>query len=160
VVTQAELGGQTFSGQVARTAGSIDAVTRMMQVEVSLPNRDGTLLPGAYVQVSLPLAASRALTIPSNALLFRAEGTRVAVVDAQGRVKLRAVTLGRNYGETVQVLEGLAATDRMVLNPSDSLAEGDVIAVAPQAAAATGPAGKTSAAPGAPQAAAAAKEPA
>ena len=133
VVTQAELRGQRFNGQVARTAGSIDTTSRMMQVEVTLPNRDGVLLPGAYVQVSLPLAASHSLSVPSNALLFRAEGTRVAVVDAQGRVKLRAVTLGRNYGDSVEVVDGLDASDRMVLNPSDSLAEGDVLAVAPEA---------------------------
>ncbi|WP_208507681.1 efflux RND transporter periplasmic adaptor subunit [Variovorax paradoxus] len=133
VVTQAELRGQKFSGQVARTAGAIDTTTRMMQVEVSLPNRDGALLPGAYVQVELPLAASGTLTVPANALLFRAEGTRLAIVDAQGRVGLRPVTLGRNYGENVEVVDGLAGTDRMVLNPSDSLADGDVVAVAPDA---------------------------
>jgi hypothetical protein len=85
------------------------------------------------VQVSLPLAASRTLTVPANALLFRAEGTRIAVVDAQGRIGLRAVTLGRNYGENVEVVDGLEGTDRMVLNPSDSLADGDIVAVAPDA---------------------------
>ncbi|MBT2305510.1 efflux RND transporter periplasmic adaptor subunit [Variovorax paradoxus] len=134
VVTQAELRGQSFKGEVARTSGAIDTATRMMQVEVSLPNREGALLPGAYVQVSLPLAASRSLTIPANALLFRAEGTRVAVVDAQGRVRLRTVNLGRNYGETVEVLDGITAADRLVLNPSDSLAEGDVVAIAKEPA--------------------------
>lgn len=134
VVTQAELRGQTFRGEVARTSGAIDATTRMMQVEVSLPNKDGTLLPGAYVQVSLPLAASQSLMIPTNALLFRAEGTRVALIDAEGKVKLRTVQLGRNYGETVEVLDGLGATDRLVLNPSDSLAEGDVVVAAKEPA--------------------------
>ncbi|MGJ7507730.1 efflux RND transporter periplasmic adaptor subunit [Variovorax sp. GT1P44] len=134
VVTQAELRGQSFRGEVARTSGAIDTTTRMMQVEVSLPNKDGTLLPGAYVQVSLPLAASQSLTIPSNALLFRAEGTRVAVIDAEGKVKLRTLQLGRNYGETVEVLNGLGATDRLVLNPSDSLAEGDVVVAAKEPA--------------------------
>ena len=133
IVTQAELRGQSFKGEVARTSGSIDATTRMMQVEVSLPNHDGALLPGAYVQVSLPLAAARTLTVPANALLFRAEGTRIAVVDAQGRIGLRAVTLGRNYGENVEVIDGLGNNDRMVLNPSDSLAEGDIVTVAPDA---------------------------
>jgi RND family efflux transporter MFP subunit len=147
VVTQAELRGQTFKGQVARTAGAIDTTTRMMQVEVALPNKDGALLPGAYVQVSLPLAASRTLTVPSNALLFRAEGTRIAVVGAQGRINLRPVTLGRNYGENVEVVDGLEGTDRMVLNPSDSLAEGDVVAVAPDAPSA--PAADAKAAPSA-----------
>jgi RND family efflux transporter MFP subunit len=134
VVTQAELRGQHFNGEVARTAGSIDASTRMMQVEVALPNREGTLLPGAYVQVSLPLAATRSLTVPANVLLFRAEGTRVALVDAEGRVHLRGVTLGRNYGEAVEVLDGLEPTDRLVLNPSDSLAEGDRVALAKEPA--------------------------
>lgn len=134
VVTQAELRGQSFKGAVARTSGAIDAATRMMQVEVTLPNKDGALLPGAYVQVSLPLTASQSLTIPANALLFRAEGTRVALVDDKGRVTLRAVTLGRNYGETVEVIDGLRATDRLVLNPSDSLADGDTVALAKESA--------------------------
>lgn len=134
VVTQAELRGQSFKGEVARTSGAIDTATRMMQVEVALPNREGLLLPGAYVQVSLPLAASRALSIPANTLLFRAEGTRVATVDAEGRVRLRGVNLGRNYGETVEVMDGIAANDRLILNPSDSLAEGDIVAVAKEPA--------------------------
>ncbi|NDZ12256.1 efflux transporter periplasmic adaptor subunit [Variovorax sp. WS11] len=134
VVTQAELRGQSFKGEVARTSGAIDTATRMMQIEVSLPNREGLLLPGAYVQVSLPLAASRALSVPANALLFRAEGTRVATVDAEGRVRLRTINVGRNYGETVEVLDGITASDRLILNPSDSLAEGDVVAVAKEPA--------------------------
>ena len=127
VVTQAELQNQPFKGQVTRTSASIDASTRTMQVEVSLPNKDGVLLPGAYVQVALPLAASATLSVPSNALLFRGEGTRVAVVDAHGKVTLHAVTLGRNSGTTVEVTGGLKADDRLVLNPPDSLADGDVV---------------------------------
>lgn len=134
LVTQAELRGQTFKGQIARASGAIDATTRMMQVEVALPNRNGVLLPGAYVQVALPLAASPSLTVPANTLLFRAEGTRVAVVDADNHVRLRPVQIGRNYGETVEVLAGIGAADRLVLNPSDSLAEGDAVALAKEGA--------------------------
>jgi RND family efflux transporter MFP subunit len=130
VVSQAELRGQTFKGEVARTSASIDAASRTMQVEVSLRNREGVLLPGAYVQVSLPLAANDALGVPTNALLFRGEGTRVALVDAQGRVHLQPVKLGRNLGQAFEVLDGVTANDRLVLNPSDSLAEGDVVALA------------------------------
>jgi RND family efflux transporter MFP subunit len=126
-VTQAELQSQQFKGQVTRTSGSIDASTRTMQVEVSLPNKDGTLLPGAYVQVALPLSASSALSIPSNTLLFRGEGTRVATIDSQGKVTLKAVTLGRNSGTTVEVTSGLQPSDRLVLNPPDSLVDGDVV---------------------------------
>jgi RND family efflux transporter MFP subunit len=130
-VTQAELRGQSFKGQVARTAAAIDTATRTMQVEVSLPNRDGVLMPGAYVQVALPLAATQALVVPTNALLFRGEGARVAIVDAQGKVGLRPVSIGRNFGESIELLDGIGPKDRLVLNPSDSLAEGDVVALAP-----------------------------
>jgi RND family efflux transporter MFP subunit len=133
IVTQAELHGQTFRGEVARTSGSIDAATRTMQIEITLRNRDGVLMPGAYVQVSLPLLSSRALVIPTNALVIRADGMSVAVVDAAGRVHLKPVKIGRNYGETVEVLDGVAVTDHFVLNPSDSLAEGDQVATAPAA---------------------------
>jgi RND family efflux transporter MFP subunit len=141
-VTQSELLGRTFRGQVARTAASIDAATRTMQIEVTLPNRDGVLMPGAYVQVLLPLQASRAMTIPTNALMIRGEGMRVAVVDHENRIRLRPIKIGRNYGESLEVLEGVAPTDRLVLNPSDSLAEGDPVAVAPPAKSAAAPAAK------------------
>ncbi|HWK82321.1 MAG TPA: efflux RND transporter periplasmic adaptor subunit [Caldimonas sp.] len=129
VVTQAELRGQTFPGEVARTAASIDVASRTMQVEIVLRNRDGALLPGAYVRVSLPLPGDATLVVPTNVLLFRGEGTRVAVVDAAGRVHLRPVTLGRNLGESIEVQEGIGTRDRLVVNPSDSLAEGDRVTV-------------------------------
>ena len=83
------------------------------------------------MQVALPLAASKALVVPTNALLFRGEGTRVAVVDTSGKVALRPVSLGRNFGESIELLDGIGPQDRLVLNPSDSLADGDVVALAP-----------------------------
>jgi len=94
-----------------------------------LRNREGILLPGAFVQVALPLQPSQSLVIPTNALLFRAEGLRVAVVDATDHVHLRPVDLGRNYGQTVEILGGVGPSDRLVLNPADSLAEGDHVVV-------------------------------
>jgi len=130
VVTQAELRGQNFKGTVARTAGAIDTATRTMQVEIALPNPSGTLLPGAYVQVALPMGASTVLRVPTNTLLFRADGSRVALVDGAGRVSLRKVQIGRNLGEETELLDGITATDRLVLNPTDSLADGDVVALA------------------------------
>ncbi|MEP6874888.1 MAG: efflux RND transporter periplasmic adaptor subunit [Burkholderiales bacterium] len=135
IVTQAELRGQNFKGTVARTAGAIDAGTRTMQVEVALPNPDGTLLPGAYVQVALPMAASTVLRVPTNTLLFRADGSRVALVDGAGRISLRKVQIGRNLGEEMELLDGITATDRLVLNPTDSLADGDTVAIAAAASA-------------------------
>jgi RND family efflux transporter MFP subunit len=129
-VTQAEIRGKSFSGEVARTAASIDAATRSMQIEISLPNREGELLPGAYVQVSLPIqAGGLAMTMSTNTLMFRGEGMRVAVVDDAGRIKLRPVKVGRNYGESVEVIDGVGPNDRVVLNPSDSLADGDQVEV-------------------------------
>jgi RND family efflux transporter MFP subunit len=135
VVTQAELRGQRFKGTVARTAGAIDTATRTMQVEIALPNPSGVLLPGAYVQVALPMAASTVLRVPTNTLLFRADGSRVALVDAAGRVHLRQVQIGRNLGEQTELLDGIGPTDRLVLNPTDSLADGDVVVLAAAASA-------------------------
>ncbi len=133
VVTQTELRGKTFEGRVARTAASIDAGNRTMQVEVALPNREGILLPGAFVQVALSLAPSGMLSVKSNTLMFRADGTRVALVDDKGTVRLQKVRLGRNLGESVEVLDGLQGNEQLVLNPSDSLAEGDKVQVTPDA---------------------------
>jgi RND family efflux transporter MFP subunit len=127
VVTQTELRGSGFKGEIVRTAASIDATTRTMQVEINLPNKDGVLLPGAFVQVALELLPSGVMTIPTNALMIRAEGMRVAAVGADNRVQLRAVRVGRNYGEAIEILDGVAAGERLVLNPPDSLNDGDEV---------------------------------
>ena len=127
VVTQAELSGQKFEGKIARTGASIDTQSRTLQVEVSLSNKDGILLPGSFVQVALPLALSRSLGIPNNALIIRGEGTMVAVVDEKNRVNIKPVQLGRNYGVRVEVMSGLTSGDRLVLNPPDSLSTGDEV---------------------------------
>jgi RND family efflux transporter MFP subunit len=134
IVTQAELRGKQFRGEVARTAGSIDASNRTMQVEIALPNRDGALLPGAFVNVELSAAPSGMLTVPSNALLFRGRGVLVARVDPEGVVSLQPVRLGRNYGERIEVIEGLKGNESIVLNPSDSIAQGDKVQVVSDAA--------------------------
>lgn len=129
-VTQAELPGQKFSGSVARTAGAIDAATRTMQIEINLPNKDNALLAGAYVQVSLPVSgSSNALLVPTNVLLFRPEGPRVAVVGAGGKVTLHTVALGHDLGNKIEILSGVTAEQPLVVNPADSLADGDVVSV-------------------------------
>jgi RND family efflux transporter MFP subunit len=136
IVTQTELRGRTFKGQVARTASSIDTATRTMQVEITLPNKDGALLPGAFVNVELDAAPSGTPTIPSNALLFRSQGVLVAKVDDAGTVHLQPVRVGRNYGDSVEVLDGLKGSESLVLNPSDSIAEGDKVQIVADAKAA------------------------
>jgi RND family efflux transporter MFP subunit len=129
-VTQAELRGRAFEGEIARTAGAIDTATRTMQVEVLLPNRDNALLPGAFVQVSLPLAASGTYSIPTNALMIRGDGIRIAIVEGAGSVRLKPVRVGRNYGEAVEILEGVSGSEQIVLNPPDSMTDGDKVTVA------------------------------
>jgi RND family efflux transporter MFP subunit len=127
-VNLAEHQGEKYEGTIARTARAIDTATRTMQVEIRVPNPKEALIAGAYVQVNLPIKQDgSALLIPTNVLLFRPDGTRVATVDAAGKVRLSTVKLGTDFGSTVAVLSGLKADDRVVLNPADSLADGDVV---------------------------------
>jgi membrane fusion protein, multidrug efflux system len=129
------LAGQRFSGNVVRNADSIDPTTRTLLTEIDVPNPKGALLPGAYAQVRFDLSIKVAnLSVPVNALMFRAEGARAAVVDANGKVHLRPVTIGRDYGTTLEIVAGLQPSDSVVLNPSDSLEDGQQVAIAQGAA--------------------------
>ncbi len=122
--------GESFAGAVARTAESIDPATRTLLTEVDVPNPKGRLLPGGYAQVHLQVnATAPRLRVPVNALLFRAEGLRAVVVDGNHRVHLRALTIGRDYGTSLEVLHGLTADDWIVLNPADSLDDGQDVKV-------------------------------
>jgi len=122
--------GRTFSGNVVRNSDAIDPGTRTLLTEIDVPNLKGELLPGAYAQVHFGLKVQvPRLTIPVNAVLFRAEGTRAAVVDGSGKVHLKAVNIGRDYGRDVEVLSGIEASDQIVLNPSDSLEDGQQVEV-------------------------------
>lgn len=128
-VSQAELPGRTFDGTITRTAQAIDVATRSLQVEITLPNLDERLLPGAYVQATLPMTPVGRLQIPASTLLFRAEGPTVASVDANGRVHLKPVTVVRTIGQTLEVDGALTPDDRLVANPGDALANGDTVVV-------------------------------
>ena len=122
--------GQRFTGKVARTAESIDPATRTLRTEIDVPNRDGKLFPGSYAQVHFGVNVTIArMSVPVNALLFRAEGPRAAVVGSDNKVHLRPVTIGQDYGTEVEILNGLEANDSIVLNPSDSLEDGQPVNV-------------------------------
>ncbi|HXT76971.1 MAG TPA: efflux RND transporter periplasmic adaptor subunit [Candidatus Eisenbacteria bacterium] len=122
--------GQRFEGQVVRSADAIDLATRTLNTEVDMPNKNGQLLPGGYAQVHLQVKVTgERLQVPVNALLFRSEGLRVVVVDDQHKTRLQALTIGRDYGTTLEVLQGLKADDWIVLNPGDSLEEGVTVNV-------------------------------
>ena len=129
VVTQAELPGQQFHGTITHISGAIDVPTRSLQVEVTLPNPDDKLRPGAYVQVAVPAAAHAQLMVPGNALLFRAEGPRVAVVDANGTVALHKVVIAQDLGQSLEIESGIEANDKVIINPSDSIADGDHVLI-------------------------------
>ncbi|HEX3848558.1 MAG TPA: efflux RND transporter periplasmic adaptor subunit [Steroidobacteraceae bacterium] len=127
-VTLAERAGREYRGKVARTARAIDTATRTMQVEIQIPNPDGELIVGSYVQATLPVKADeQALIVPTNVLLFRPEGTRVGLVGPSGKVRLVTVKLGTDFGDRVEILAGIHATDQVILNPADSLADGDTV---------------------------------
>ena len=114
--------GQKFQGKVARTAESIDVATRTLLTEIDVPNKLGILLPGGYAQAHLDVSTSGAhLQVPVNSLLFRSEGLRAVVIDENKRTHLQPLVIGRDYGTTLEVLDGLKATDWIVLNPADSL---------------------------------------
>lgn len=130
-VTLQEFPGQKFMGTVARTADAIDPSTRTLNTEVDVPNKDGKLLPGSFGQVHFATGTSvPRITIPVNAMLFRAQGPQVAVVDNNGKVHLRPINIGRDFGSTLEILGGLDVSDQIVINPSDSLEEGQQVHVA------------------------------
>jgi RND family efflux transporter MFP subunit len=121
------LPGETLTGTIVRNADAIDATSRTLNVEVDVDNPTARLLPGAYAFVHLRIPPHPgSVTIPSNALLFRAEGLRAGVV-RNGHVELTPISIGQDYGSTVEVISGLSARDTVIVNPSDSLANGAAV---------------------------------
>ncbi len=124
-LTVSNLPGRQFAGTVARTANALDPASRTLLVEVRVPNPDGALLPGMYARVDLSDARANApLRIPSDALIVRAEGTEVAVVNAGGTVHLQKIEVGRDYGDSIDVTGGLAEGQTIIANPGDVIQEG------------------------------------
>lgn len=130
-ITLEENPGKVYRGTLARTSSALDPSARTMLSEVEMDNPTGEVLPGAYVVVRLRVGReTRGVTIPANTLLFRAEGLRVAVV-RNGRAELVPVTIGRDYGRSVEVVAGLQPTDAVILDPADSLVSGTAVRVRP-----------------------------
>jgi RND family efflux transporter MFP subunit len=123
-LTLDEFPGQVFHGTLVRNANSIDIASRTLLVEVDVDNPTGQLLPGAYVFVHLKLPdETRSVTIPSNTLIFRKEGLQVGLVRNE-KAELVPVKIGRDYGNSVEIVSGLQPTDAVIVNPSDSLVAG------------------------------------
>jgi RND family efflux transporter MFP subunit len=121
---------RTFPGKVVRTAGAIDPTSRTLLTEVEVPNENGQLFPGAYMQVRLSAGGSKqSLLLPANTLLFRPEGTMVGVVGADHKVKLKKVKIGKDLGTHLEIVQGLLPDDQVIVNPSSNLANGQTVKV-------------------------------
>jgi RND family efflux transporter MFP subunit len=129
-LTFLEIPGRTFKATVTQTSGAVDPTTRTLQVELQVPNPKGDIFAGSYAQVRFNESADpAALTISDNAIIFRAEGTQVAIVGPDNKVQLRDVKVGRDFGDIIEVLDGLTANDRVVDNPPDSIADGMTVEI-------------------------------
>lgn len=139
-LTLTELAQRNFCGHVVRTANAIDPNTRTLLTEVDVPNPTGALLPGAYAEVHFDVKmVGTHLSLPINALLFRPEGTLAAVVGPDSKIQFRKLTIGRDLGNSLEVLDGIGAEDRIVVNPPDSMEQNQSVNLAPQDASAASP---------------------
>jgi membrane fusion protein, multidrug efflux system len=123
------LPGQLFSGNVTRTSEAINPQARTLRVEVDLPNRDRLLIPGMYVDAAFNVDNGSLPQVPAAALVFRASGPQVALIDAQNRVRFRNVTIARDEGKVVELGSGVAPGDKVVLNISSLIADGELVGV-------------------------------
>ncbi len=130
-LTIPELPGRVFPAKIVRTSGAMSADSRTLLTELEVDNSKGEILAGTFAQVRFTEAKlPPRLVVPANALLFRAQGPQLGVVGPDGKVDLHDVTLGRDFGPTLEILDGIRATDRVILNPPDSLETGITVRVA------------------------------
>ena len=127
-----EYPGQEFDGKVTRTAGALDPQSRTMQVEVQVPNNEGKLFAGMYGQVKFLLANENApIVVPANTFLFRAQGPQVATIVNEKHIHWQSIRVGRDFGDRLEVLDGLKENTKVVMNPTDDLREGTQVEVKP-----------------------------
>lgn len=121
--------GREYTGKVTRTSQSLNPQARTLRVEVDIPNADAQFVPGMYVQVAFSLAPKGLVQVPAAALLFRASGPQVALVESSGHITFRDVTIGRDDGSVVELGSGIAAGDQLALNVSSQIGNGDTVQV-------------------------------
>jgi len=122
------LPGRTFNGSIARSASALDLSTRTMLTEVDIPNADGALKPGMYVQVALQAdRVGPRWRIPASAIVFDSKGTQLVIVGPDHKVQVRPVVLGRDFGSEVEVASGLQGDEMLVTTPSASLVDGTLV---------------------------------
>ncbi len=132
-LTLTEFPGRVFRGTIVRNSSSIDLASLTLLVEVDVDNPTGELLPGAYVSVHLKRTgeSASAITVPVNTLLFRSEGLRAAVVRGD-RAELIPVQVGRDFGDSLEIVAGLKPDDQLIVNPPDSLVSGTPVHISSQ----------------------------
>ena len=125
----AEFPGSKFPGKVVRTSDSIDVSTRTLLVEIDVANPSGKLLSGSYAEVhlSVPNNASTFL-LPVNTLLFRSQGLRIGIVK-NGKAELTAIVPGHDFGQSIEIISGVRAEDKVIVNPPDSLISGQAVEI-------------------------------
>jgi len=129
-LTIPEMPGRIFPAKIVRSSGAMSADSRTLLTELEVDNEKGEILAGSFAQVRfIEAKLDAALTLPANTLLFRGEGPQVGVVQPDNKVELRSVKLGRDFGPIVEILEGIAPADRVILNPSDSLISGVTVRI-------------------------------
>jgi RND family efflux transporter MFP subunit len=129
-LTLKEFPARRFTGTLARTAQAIDVASRTLLTEIDVDNAKGDLLPGSYCEAHLKLPqATPTLKLPASALIFKTDELQAAVVDAAHRVTLKTVVIGRDFGNTVEIVSGLDEHDSVIVNPPDSLASGQIVRV-------------------------------
>jgi RND family efflux transporter MFP subunit len=129
----AEFPDRLFTGKVVHTSGAIDPASRTELTEVQVPNPNDQLMPGAYAEVKFHIHTGVVpLLIPSTALIFRSAGAQVALVDSNNRARLRAVTIGRDFGSNLEIISGLQPDDQVIVNPPDSIGDGDLVSIESQ----------------------------
>lgn len=132
-LTFAEYPGRRFPGKLVRTSQAIDQTSRTLLVEVSVDNPTGQLFSGAYAQVHFKMpSAGQGYTIPVDTLIFRAEGLQVAAVDENKKVVLKPITIARDFGREVQVGSGIDGHEQLIVNPPDSIFQGQTVRLADQ----------------------------
>jgi RND family efflux transporter MFP subunit len=124
--------GQDFEGTVTRTAGALDPNSRTMQVEVQVPNHEGKLYAGMYGQVEFLLPDDNGpIVVPADTFVFRSQGPQVVTVTNDNRIHWQKISVGRDFGTQLEVLDGVAENTKVVINPNDDLVEGVQVQVKP-----------------------------
>jgi RND family efflux transporter MFP subunit len=129
VIRRSDQPNQRLEGKVTRSAKAINPKSRTLRVEIDLPNPDLALVPGLYVEVSFKLKNEGLIQAPAAALLFRASGPQVAVIDENGVVQIKDVTIARDDGNFVQIASGLAIGDKVALNLSSQIMAGEKVKI-------------------------------